>query len=143
MDHFQGRHQGVFLFSSDVAVPFYQECGFSPASEVIEVMEVTPVAPQKGLVKLNPERPKELARIHSYAVCRVPVSQVFFVGNAKLSMFHILYGLGNYVFEVPDLNCLVLFKRERGCLKIFDIVGGRSPSFRSCIPISPRKDIAR
>ena len=134
LDWAKDRHDGVFLFADTDAIPFYQRCGFRPINEYVETMEVTPVPNRGGAVKLDPGSKRELDRIYRYARQRTPVSDTFSVLNAKLVMFHVLYGLRNHVYEIPDLGCLVFYKRDGGCLNIFDIVGERVPRLEELYP---------
>jgi GNAT superfamily N-acetyltransferase len=129
-----GRQEGIFLFSSDVAIPFYKSCGFRPVTEYIEFIEAAPVPSEKGLRKLDANRDEDLDRIHEYAVSRAPISNEFSIMSPNLLMFHVLYGLGDGVFEIPDLECIVLLHRSDGHLKIFDVVGKRIPEFSELYP---------
>jgi predicted N-acetyltransferase YhbS len=130
----EGKHEGVFLFSTTDAIPYYERCGFSRINEYVETTQVEPVSNRDGAVKLDPDCKQELDRIYRYATQRVPVSDRFSVLNAKLVMFHVLYGLGDCVLELPDLECLVLYKREDDVLTIYDIVGERIPRFDDFYP---------
>ena len=103
----QGKHQGVFLFSDTDAIPYYEKCGFNAVNEYVETTKIDPVSNCGGAVKLDPGSEQDLDRIYEYAKARVPVSQKFSVLNARLTMFHVLYGLRDCIFEIPDLDCLV------------------------------------
>ena len=134
------RHDGVFLFADTDAIPFYQKCGFRPIDEYVEIVKVTPVPNLGGAVKLDPGNKHELDRIYEYATQRTPVSDTFSVLNAKLVMFHVLYGLSHHVYEIPDLGCLVFYRREKDCLSIFDIVGERIPRLEELYPYIAGED---
>ncbi len=130
----QGRQDGVFLFADTDAIPFYRKCGFRPIDEYVESLELTPVSNCGGAVKLDPGRKYDRGRIYNYAKQRTPVSDRFSVLNAKLVMFHALHGLRNHVYEIPDLECLVFYKRVEGCLSIFDMVGQKIPLLEELYP---------
>jgi hypothetical protein len=49
-------------------------------------------------------------------------------------MFHVLYSLKNDIHEIPDLNCLVLYRREKERLSIYDIVGECVPRWEEIYP---------
>lgn len=130
----QGRHDGVFLFADSEAVPFYRRCGFRPIDEYLETLPARTVSPCRGAVKLDPGKKSDRDRIYAHAQRRAPLSNRFSILNAKLLMFHALHGLRDHVYEIPDLNCLVFYKRHQGQLSLFDIVGEKIPRFGDLYP---------
>jgi len=125
---------GFFLFADKVAIPFYEACGFSSLVEHVEHTEPRKVTPINGLIRLNPDNPGDLQKIDSYADKRIPVSNTFSVMNKKLLMFHVLYSKREHLYEIPDLECVVSFKRQNGCLSIYDIIGANIPTFQELYP---------
>ncbi len=134
LDWADGRNEGVFLFSDEDAVGFYERCGFRPVEEHAEVVDAPPVPPRPGAVKLDPGREEDLARIHAYARRRTPVSDAFAMVNEKLLMFHALYLLRDCAYEIPELECLAFFRRTNGTLRLYDVVGARMPRFEDLYP---------
>lgn len=130
----QGKHEGIFLFSDEDAIPFYQRCGFTATEEYIAVAQALPVQHRSGAVKLDPGKQRERDKIYAYATQRAPISNRFSVLNAKLIMFHVLYVLRDHVYEIPDLACIVFYERRNGCVMIYDIVGERIPSMEELYP---------
>jgi GNAT superfamily N-acetyltransferase len=130
----QDLHDGVFLFSDPDAIPFYRRCGFRPIEEYVQVAQADPVPNRRGAIKLDPGRKQDLDRIYEYAQRRAPVSDRFSVLNEKLVMFHALHGLRDRTYEIPDLGCVVFYKRARGCLSIFDVVGEKVPRWKELYP---------
>ncbi|NQV29740.1 MAG: GNAT family N-acetyltransferase [Candidatus Marinimicrobia bacterium] len=130
----QGKHEGIFLFADDPAIPYYQKCGFQPIQEYLEYMKIPPTLGKPGCIPLDPGNPEDLALIYSYAQLRSPLSNIFSIMNAKLLMFHVLYTLKNHIYEIPDLDCLIFYSRKDDCLNIFDIVSERIPSFDQLLP---------
>ena len=128
------KHDGVFLFSDTDAIPFYEKCGFKAITEFVETTPAPRQPKCSGVKLLNPDCIQDLEKIYRYATNRAPLSEKFSVLNAKLFMFHVLYGLRDCVFEVPDLECLVLFRRDKGILNIFDVVGTQIPRFNDLYP---------
>jgi hypothetical protein len=56
-------------------------------------------------------------------------------------MFHALYTLRNQAFEIPDLNCVVFYRRKDACLEIIDILAENIPAFEDLYPyISDESD---
>jgi len=134
LDWARESHEGVFLFADAEAIPYYKACGFRPVDEYVEFVEARSVSRSSGAIKLNPGRKSEIKRIYKYARRRTSISDRFSVLNAKLLVFHALHSLRDHVYEIPDLDCLVFFKREGGCLKILDIVGERVPRLKELYP---------
>ena len=127
-------HQGVFLFADTEAIPFYTACGFTPIDEFLELAQARPVASKRGAVKLDSGNGEHRQRIYRYAERRSPVSRKFGILSPKLFAFHCLYPLKDHVYEIPELECLVCYEREEGCLKIFDIVSEKMPPFERIYP---------
>jgi hypothetical protein len=125
----QGKQNGVLLFSSDEAIPYYLSMEFRPLREYIEVLPVTPAAargglhhssppPNPGAVRLDLRDPAELHRIHRRAQRRAPLSETLSILNPHLLIFHLLHGLGECAYEIPDLRCMVLLSRSGERLRI-------------------------
>lgn len=134
LDWARGRHEGVFLFADDDAVPFYRRCGFEPIEEYVERTAAPSAARRAGALKLDPRQRRDLDRIVAHARRRAAVSDRFGVLNARLLAFHALYPLRDNVFEIPDLECVVFFSRAEGLLKLFDVVGARVPRLEQLYP---------
>ena len=130
----QDRHDGIFLFADTDAIPYYERTGFSPIEEYVVTARLAPTTRRTGAVKLDPGRAEDLEKIRAYTTRRAPISNTFSVLNEKLVMFHVLYTLRNCVYEVPDLDCLVFFERKNGCVRLFDIVGERTPPLAELYP---------
>lgn len=137
------RHEGVFLFADDEAIPYYQKTGFHPLDEYLEVIEAQPSSSCPGMIKLTPETPATQEKIFKSLNQRAPISSKFSVINARLDMFHVLYFFSDCLYEIPDLDCLVAFKRADRELRIFDIISARIPSFSELYPYLSQHDDAR
>jgi len=129
-----GRHRGVFLFADDDAAEFYAHCGFDPLQEFTEELSIEPVPARAGAVHLDPGNREELERIHAFAARRTPVSHRFGVRNDRLFMFHALYMLPREIYEIRDLECLIMYRRSTDRLRIFDIVAEDIPSWNELYP---------
>ncbi|MFH1681204.1 MAG: GNAT family N-acetyltransferase [Candidatus Eisenbacteria bacterium] len=132
-------HEGFFLFASDEAVPFYARCGFSPIRETADTLVIDPPPRRDGLRKLDMGSDRDIERVHEIASERAPVSDTLGALNPKLLMFHCLYALRDCVYEVADLDTVVLFKPERGRLVLFDVIGRRVPPFAELYPYLARE----
>ncbi len=134
LDWAQDRHEGVFLFANEDAIPFYQRCGFEPLPEYVERVPAPTAAHRPGLQKLDCTKQLDRDMIYQYAQRRSPVSDRFAILNPKLVMFHALHRLREHAYEIPELECAVFFTREGGCLRLLDVVGERVPSLDELYP---------
>jgi GNAT superfamily N-acetyltransferase len=128
------KHEGVFLFANDEAVPFYEHCGFRAQAEYVQRVAVPTVLPCSGLRKLDCKRQEDRDKLFRYAEGRSPISDRFAILNPKLVMFHALCGLREHVYEIPDLQCAVFFTRSDGCIRLLDVVGARVPKLDRLYP---------
>lgn len=130
----EGKHEGVFLFSDDEAIPYYERQGFKLIDEFIHVCRPMPTPFRQGAVRLDPENTNDLKRIQGFVENSIPISSKLSTINPRLVMFHVLYFMRDAVFEIPDLDCLVFFKRKDGKLSIYDIIGSQIPVFDDLYP---------
>ena len=128
------EHEGVFLFSDEDAIPFYEHCGFSPMKEYLPILPVEPAPKRSGAIRVNTGDKEDLDRVYAYANSSIAVSERFTVGNPKLFMFHAMYTISHGIWEVPELECLVCFRREGETLRIYDILGQSIPTFEQLYP---------
>ena len=79
---------------------------------------------------------KEDDRALAYRIAgeREPVSDVLGFCNKRLFMFRIVSFLNDYIYYIPKFDLLVLCRREKGVLTLFDIVGRKMPSFGELYP---------
>ncbi len=127
-------HDGFFLFADEEAVPFYERCGFVPVRETIATLATDVPQPRGALVKLDPERDRDLQRVYALACARTPVSDALGVLTPKLLMFHFLYTLRDHAYYVEDLDVVAFFKLSDGKLILYDVLGRHVPSFSELQP---------
>jgi GNAT superfamily N-acetyltransferase len=130
----EGQHRGVFLFADLEAVPFYQKCGFTPIEEYLACADVAPVQRRAGAVRLDPALPDDRDRVFAHAEGRAPVSLRFGVLSARLLMFHAQYTLQDAVWQIPELGCVVFFRRTGDRVSVYDIVGENIPRWDALYP---------
>lgn len=136
----EGNYTGLFLFADEDAIPYYLKCDFKPLKEYLHRVTARPRMKRMGIRQLNPGLDKDLLLIYAYAQSRAPVSDIFALMSPRLFMFHALYTLRSNIYEIPDLQCLVLMKRENGTLHIYDIVGNVMPAFHNVYPYIADED---
>ena len=134
LDWAQNNHEFSYLFADKNAYGLYRECGFSPTAEYKPCLAVGGGAARADIVHLDVERKDHLELIYHLASARIPVSDLLGVSNERLLMFWCLYALRNFVYYVPKLDVLVLYKREGDRVTIYDIVGTSVPPFSEIYP---------
>jgi hypothetical protein len=140
MDWARPDHEFFFLFADEDARRYYENRGFRRANEYTTRISVGGGTAQPGAEKLDIKRDDHLELIYRYATERAPVSNLLGVLNEKLFMFHCLYVLHDYIFHIADLNILVLCKRDKELLTVFDIVGKDIPAFSKIYPYIRSKE---
>ncbi len=128
------EHDGVFLFSDEDAIPYYAHCGFTAMDEHLPTLPVNPLPRRGGAVRMNSADKHDRERIYDYAQKTSPVSGRFTVMSPRLFMFHAMYTLQRRIWEIPELDCLVCFRREGDTLMIYDILGESIPTLDRLYP---------
>jgi GNAT superfamily N-acetyltransferase len=134
MDWAQKNHDFFFLFADQEAYHLYNKCGFRQVDEYKASISVSGNVAQSGAVKLDIQIKDHVELIYSLASNREPVSDILGVSNNKLFMFWCLYYLKGHIYYIPELDILVLYKRDNRLLTIFDIVGTDIPAFAEIYP---------
>ena len=128
------RLDGIYLFADEEAIPFYESTGFRALDNSLEFVEPALARRREGARRLDPAEKGDLDHIFDNAGRRAPVSDRYSVLSPKLLIFHVLYLLRDAVWEIPALDCLILARRKKGVLEIFDILAERVPKFEEFYP---------
>ena len=129
------KHDFFFLFADHDAYAFYERCGFRRAQEHAACMNIDGMIACPGAVQLDMNKSAHRDLAYGIAQKRAPVSRSLGVLNAKLFMFWCLYGLRDCVYHIPELDVIVLCRRNNGILTLFDIVGPAMPTFDDLYPL--------
>lgn len=141
MEWARSEHDFFFLFADEEAFPLYRKSGFRMVDEFKTQIAVEGSSAAGGAIKLDIEKSDDLKMIERFAAERSPVSNQLGVLNNKLLMFWITYYLSDSVYYIPDLDILVIYRRENETVTISDIVGEKIPSFSDIYPyISDESD---
>jgi GNAT superfamily N-acetyltransferase len=125
---------GVFLFSDTDAVPFYLKSGFTPSEEYLCASPIQCSKPRSGIEKMDMNDPSMVQRVFQYAAVREAISHRFSISNPKLVAFHALYTLRDCTFFIPELDCVLFFRRESATLHIYDILAPQLPPLEEILP---------
>ena len=123
------RHDFFYLFADKDAYRFYEKLGFTLVGEYKTRVPLAGKTARSGGVKLDVGRIDQVDLIYRYALGRAPVSETLGVLNDKLFMYWCLYGLRDHIYHIPEMDILVLYKRDKGIVTLCDIVGSEIPSF--------------
>jgi ribosomal protein S18 acetylase RimI-like enzyme len=135
------RHDFFFLFADEDAFGFYKSNGFRQALEYTPRIAVSGASPVPGAVALDMQDEHHRALAHDLAVRRDSVSDRLGVLNDKLFMFWCLYRREFRILHIPQLDTLVLCRRDGDVLTISDIVSPKVPMFADIYPfISDPRD---
>jgi hypothetical protein len=129
MDWARNNHDFFFLFADQEAYYLYNKCGFRLVNEYKASISVSGKVASSGAVKLDTKIKDHIELIYRLATNREPVSDILGASNNKLFMFWCLYYLKGHIYYIPELDILVLYKRDNRLLTIFDIVGTDIPEF--------------
>jgi GNAT superfamily N-acetyltransferase len=137
------RHDFFYLFADRGAYPLYAKLGFTLVDEYKSRIQLAGETARPGSVKLDVARKGQLDLVYRYALDRAPVSETLGVLNDKLFMYWCLYGLRDYIYHIPDLDILVLYKRENSLVTVYDIIGSEIPLFSDIYPyLADERDAA-
>lgn len=134
MEWAEADHEFFYLFADENAYPFYKKCGFRIVSEFKPRIAVSGKAATPGAVKLDISKPDDLELIERFAKKRSPVSNQLGVLNDKLLMFWCVYFLSDCIYHIPDLDIVLIYRRNNGLLTISEIIGRELPNFADIYP---------
>lgn len=139
----KSRHDFFYLFADKDAYLFYEKLGFTFVDEYQTRVPLAGKTARSGSVRLDVARKDQLDLVYRYALDRAPVSGTLGVLNDKLLMYWCLYGLRDHIYHIPDLDILVLYKRDNGVVSLYDVIGSEMPPFSDIYPyIADQRDEA-
>ena len=128
-------HAGLILFADDAARGYYENTGFRPLRESLATITPTQTDLQNGnLSKLDLRDTKILDDLYQRVQRRAAPSQIFSIQMPRLFMFHVLYTMRDCCYAIPDLDCVVLIKRDGEQLIIYDILADQIPPWEALAP---------
>lgn len=139
MEWARTNHDFFYLFADTEALGLYKKLGFRKVVEHKARISVDGKTPRPGIVKLDVKRKDHLEQIYKFACERTPVSDLLGVSNEKLFMFWCICYLQDHIYFIPELDILVLYKRENGLITVYDIVGKNIPAFDDIHPFISNK----
>lgn len=120
----------AFLHANDSVVEFYPKFEFEPIAYKQPYIEYK-LENHGEMIKLNIDDPK----VDKYLRERSQYSKVFDCLNQySINWFHLLYGFSNNIYEIPQLDLMLIVKQKGNKLTIYDIVAKKTVSFEEIAP---------
>lgn len=137
MEHILGVYpQGRFMLCANGrATGFYSKFGFKPVEYKEAYMEVSALPSggreQRKLTLSDPE-------VDSYLRGRCQFSGVLDCTNGyAINWFHLVNGLGDFLWEIPQLEALVVAEQAEEELLLHDVIARRPLTFAELQPYLP------
>jgi len=128
----------IFLFANDEVLEFYPKFGFEMLYEKQPYIEFQSSSSTKKLSSLKISD----AKIDSYIKGRYGYSNIFDCTNAyTINWFHLVMQLENDIYEIPELDTMIIARKRGDILKIYDVVSKRNISFEDISKYLDFKDI--
>lgn len=142
MDHIIQKYNGIPLYLSahDGVVNFYPKFGFKRVYEKLPVYECK-INNNNEPIKLQYNNPK----VWNYVYKRKNFSPKFdCLNTTSINIFHIYWGyLRNHIYELPEIETLVIAKQNGTTLKIIGVFSLKDVSFSELINLLPFKNIKK
>lgn len=114
-----------FLHGGDSVARFYPKFGFKPIMYKQPYVELK-LKNSGEMIKLDINNPK----VDKYLKERTQYSKVFDCTNQyAINWFHLLYGHQNNIYEIPQLDIMLVAYKRDNKLRIYDIVTSKPVSF--------------
>ncbi|MCB2312951.1 GNAT family N-acetyltransferase [Clostridium tagluense] len=119
-----------FLHGGDSVVGFYPKFGFKPITYKQPYIEYK-LNNSGEMIKLNITNPK----VDKYLKERTQYSKVFdCINQYSINWFHLIYGHQNNIYEIPQLDVMLVAHQRDNKVTIYDIVASRPVSFEQIVP---------
>lgn len=120
----------IFLHGDNSALPYYLKVGFKPFDYKQPYINCQ-LNPQGVMVKLSIDDPK----VDEYLRGRNQFSKILDCRNQyEINWFHLLYGLADHIYELPEIGVLMIAKQQGNTLMIFDMLTQGTVTFSQITP---------
>lgn len=124
IEKYEREYDFIYLFANDTVLDFYPKFGFKKAVESAYTMDTAQVKrKESGFIKLNPENPEDYDKIVKLAAGRVPISEKLSAVNDNWPLtVYCLYEFKDDLYYSTQKDMIVIFRREKNTLHIYDIL---------------------
>jgi len=132
MEHIFTKYPDIpaFLHGGNSVLNFYPKFGFRPFEEKQPYIEYK-LDNEGDMIRLNINDPK----VDMYLKERNQYSKVIDCKNQyAINWFHLIYRHPNDIYEIPQLDLMMIAKQRGNKLTIFDIVAKRNVTFKEIVP---------
>ena len=128
----------AFLYGGDDVIKFYEKLGFRQAKERKPYIQWRLNNDVKEMNKLNIEDPK----VVQYLQNRNQFSHCVDCTNQyAINWFHILMGYSNDIYEVPELELMLVAEQNGSTLEILDVAATKKVDFSELAPYLHFKEV--
>jgi hypothetical protein len=115
----------IYLHGDNSALGFYQKLGFKPFAYKQPYIQCD-LYKNGEMQKLEITSPK----VDKYLKQRNQYSKILdCVNQYEINWFHLLYGLGDSIYEIPQLDIMLVAEQQDRILTIYDIIAKEPMSF--------------
>lgn len=132
MEHIIKRYPEtpMFLLGNDSVVEFYPKFGFVPITYKQPYLEHK-LQNDTKMIKLNVTDPK----VDHYLKGRNQFSQILDCTNPySINWFHLLYGHSDHIYEIPQLDVMLIAEQQNNTLIIHDLIAKNKVTFAQIVP---------
>lgn len=132
MEHILNKYPDtpIFLFGDNDAEGYYRKMGFTPFSYKQPYIDCR-LCQSGDMKRLEVTDPK----VDRYLKERSQHSQILDCLNQyAINWFHLLYRFSKHIYEIPELDVMLIAKQAGSILTIYDMVSKASVSFAEIIP---------
>lgn len=132
MEHILGKYPDTqaFLLANDSVVELYPKFGFKPTRDKQPYLDLKldNAGEMRGLTVLD-------TRLDAYMRGRNQHSKIFDCLNSYgVNWFHLLYSYQDSVYEIPELDALVIARQRDRVLRLVDVMAQRPIHFNELLP---------
>ncbi len=132
MEHIFSKYpdKPIFLNGDNDALNFYLKLGFKPFAYKQPYIDCS-LQKGKGMIKLDVTEPK----IDGYLKGRTQYSQILDCKNQyAINWFYLILMFGDNIYEIPELDIMLIAKQQDDILTIYDIAAKKPVSFEQIKP---------
>ncbi len=114
---YKNKCDGIFLYSSDMALKFYASAGFSPKLESVYYYESK--GSGKAPVRMDLTKAEDMAAFRRIFAKGNPFSRVSIVDDLSLAMFHLGSYLKDCIYYLENEDAILVIDRENVLQEVY------------------------
>lgn len=119
----------MFLHANDSVIDFYPKFGFTPVSYKQPYINYH-LKNDCGMTRMDLRDPK----VKHYLKERGQYSSIFDCANQyAINWFHLLFSYSDHIYEIPELEVMLIAEQSNSILTIYDIVSRKEVAFADIV----------